>query len=578
MGGASVGDLPDDIMRHIASKLRNTIWLRQLRLVSKCWRAAATAHVTERLGGRPHLTPRLKVALAFGSMEHLEFDCHLWSGYTRDKFYQTDFRVVANIVQVAFPQLCSLNVYAKEPLLLPAMLAPHCSKLTSLTLTDGKPSSFDWSPIVAQMTLLRHLEFQRVHLDDEHMWRVVKSCTALKEFKSTIYGLDEDCGTFSGAPLQELRQLTSLSLHAPKAKGAPFWDALGSLTQLQHLRLALFEDASSERLSALAALTGLEALSLSRLRGYEDQWADLIRYPRLTSLELCGHANPIATPSQWLQMISGCNKQLQNLNLSGSVLPGDCREVLTEALGQFRELTRLSIANLDIHNRDGRIKSPCMSTGVAMRIGQCLKELRELIFSAASPIELEAFALSRMAGLSKLECINVNELTGDQAAAVVQGIVSTSLTSLRLAHGKLNTGDLNLGVHEATAIEKMRQLRQLELSGSCVPAPVMDSIVSLSQLEHISLNCVWEHACALSRLHMLTRLEVPNLRYSSNEPRFLNRVILPLHKRGLSSMRGEYVQQIEHWAAEEDRKQSAIAKSVRNIVQSVARRSPKPQR
>lgn len=42
---------------------------------------------------------------------------------------------------------------------------------------------------------------------------------------------------------------------------------------------------------------------------------------------------------------------------------GDCREVLTEALGQFRELTRLSIANLDIHNRDGRIKSPCMSTG-----------------------------------------------------------------------------------------------------------------------------------------------------------------------------------------------------------------------
>lgn len=44
------------------------------------------------------------------------------------------------------------------------------------------------------------------------------------------------------------------------------------------------------------------------------------------------------------------------------------------------------------------------------------------------------------AGLSKLECINVNELTGDQAAAVVQGIVSTSLTSLRLAHGKLNTG------------------------------------------------------------------------------------------------------------------------------------------
>lgn len=38
------------------------------------------------------------------------------------------------------------------------------------------------------------------------------------------------------------------------------------------------------------------------------------------------------------------------------------------------------------------------------------------------------------------------------------------------------TQDLNLGVHEATAIEKMRQLRQLELSGSCVPAPVMDSI------------------------------------------------------------------------------------------------------
>lgn len=54
-------------------------------------------------------------------------------------------------------------------------------------------------------------------------------------------------------------------------------------------------DASSERLSALAALTGLEALSLSRLRGYEDQWADLIRYPRLTSLELCGHANPVRT-------------------------------------------------------------------------------------------------------------------------------------------------------------------------------------------------------------------------------------------------------------------------------------------
>lgn len=50
------------------------------------------------------------------------------------------------------------------------------------------------------------------------------------------------------------------------------------------------------------------------------------------------------------------------------------------------------------------------------------------------------------AGLPKLECINANELTGDQAAVVVQGIVSTSLTSLRLVHRQPDTGVFDHGL------------------------------------------------------------------------------------------------------------------------------------
>lgn len=45
------------------------------------------------------------------------------------------------------------------------------------------------------------------------------------------------------------------------------------------------------RHAVLRRLTALEHLSLSRVRGFEDQWlADLACYPRLTSLQLRGYA------------------------------------------------------------------------------------------------------------------------------------------------------------------------------------------------------------------------------------------------------------------------------------------------